>query len=105
MAKATAPTVKYPSHAQAMRFELVEMLLHTRPWSIKDRMLLARALQQLADAARPPYRPEPGRGRPPIIAVDEDVVAGPAVPLPPLTRIERQPFDYSELEADMTHAD
>jgi hypothetical protein len=47
-----------------------------------------------------------GRGRPPIVAeADEDIVAGAAVPLPPLTPIERHVFDYSDLQLGMAHLD
>jgi hypothetical protein len=57
---------------------------------------------RLAAAVRPPYRPEPGRGRGrPVVAADEDVVAGPAAPLPPLAPVERRAFDYSDLERGM----
>jgi hypothetical protein len=33
---------------------------------------------------------------------EEDVVLGPAVPLPPIAPIERRAFDYSDLERGMT---
>ena len=60
----------------------------------------------LAEAVRPAYRPEPGRGGgpPPILTV-EDEITGPPPPLPPLTWIERRAFDYGELEHCMAHLD
>jgi hypothetical protein len=66
-----------------------------------------KGTERLAEAVRPPYHPEPGRGRgrPPNVAVDEDVVAGPAVPLPPLAPIEHWAFDYSDLERGMAQLD
>jgi hypothetical protein len=52
---------------------------------------------------RPPARPEPGRGRGrPPLPVEE--VEWSDASLPPLTRIERRRFDYSELEAAIAHA-
>ena len=65
----------------------------------KRRLFGLKAMAALAEAVRPPYRPEPGRGRgrPPTLAADDDI-AGPPPPLPPLTPIERRAFDYSELE-------
>jgi hypothetical protein len=63
-----------------------------------------KGMARLGDAVRPPYRPEPGRGRgrPPILTVEDDVV-GPSPP--PLTPIERRAFDYSDLEHWMAHLD
>ncbi len=71
----------------------------------KRRLFGLKGMAPLGDAVRPPYRPEPGRGRgrPPILT-DEDDAAGPP-PLPPLTPIERRAFDYSELEYCMAHMD
>ena len=72
----------------------------------KRRLFGLKAMAPLAEAVRPPYRPEPGRGRgrPPILAVEDDV-AGPPLPLPPLTPIERRSFDYSDLEHCMAQLD
>ena len=51
------------------------------------------------DGVAAPRRPEPGRGRgrPPIIPVDEES-QGPPPPMPPLTPRERREFDYGDLE-------
>jgi hypothetical protein len=62
----------------------------------------------IARRRRPPALPaEPGRGRsrPPNAAVDEDVVAGPAVPLPRLALADRRTFDDSDLERGMAQLD
>jgi hypothetical protein len=69
----------------------------------KRRLFGLKGLERLAAVVRPPDRPEPGRGRgqPPLIIEPSALPA----PLPPLTRIERQRFDYSELEAAMAYAD
>ena len=60
-------------------------------------------LAPLRDVVRPPYRPEPGRGRgrPPLVA--EDAITVPA--LPPVPPLDRQPFDYSDLAHWMTQMD
>lgn len=70
------------------------------------RLFGLKGMAPLGEAVRPPYRPEPnrGRGRPPILVVDEDV-AGPAVSMPPLTPVERRSFDYSDLEHCMAQLD
>jgi hypothetical protein len=72
----------------------------------KRRLFGLKSMASLADAVRPPYRPEPGRGRgrPPILA-DDDEITGPPPALPPLTLIERRAFDYSELERCMAQLD
>jgi hypothetical protein len=60
-------------------------------------------LAPLRDGVAPPRHPEPGRGRgrPPIIAAQEEVTG----PLPPLTPLERRSFDHSGLEPAMAFAD
>ena len=60
-------------------------------------------LAPLRDVVRPPYRPEPGRGRgrPPLMA--EDAIDPPA--LPPVPPLDRRPFDYSDLAHWMTQMD
>jgi hypothetical protein len=57
----------------------------------------------LGETVRPPYRPKPGlgRGRPPILAVEDDVTDTPL----PLTPVERRTFDYTVLEEAMAHLD
>jgi hypothetical protein len=72
----------------------------------RRRLFGLKAMAPLAEAVRPPYRPEPGRGRgrPPNLTADDDI-AGPPPPLPPLTPIERRAFDYSELEHCMAQLD
>lgn len=71
----------------------------------KRRLFGLTGLAPLRDVVQPPYRPEPGRGRgrPPILSVDDGVADPP--PLPPLTPIERRAFDYAALEEAMAHLD
>jgi hypothetical protein len=70
----------------------------------KRRLFGLKGLAQLATVVRPPYRPEPGRGRgrPPAPAEEPDLSPP---PLPPLTPVERRRFDYSDLEHGMAHLD
>jgi hypothetical protein len=70
----------------------------------KRRLFGLKGLAPLATVVRPPYRPEPGRGRgrPPVAIEEPDL---PAPSLPPLTPIERRRFDYSDLEHWMAHLD
>jgi hypothetical protein len=72
----------------------------------KRRLYGLAALAPLRDGVAPARRPEPGRGRgrPPLLSV-EDAVIAPPVPLPPLTPLERRSFDYSGLDAAMAFAD
>ena len=67
-------------------------------WS-RRRLFGLKAMGPLAEAVRPLYRPEPGRGRgrPPVLTAEDDIADPPPV-LPPLTPVERREFDYSELE-------
>ena len=69
----------------------------------KRRLFGLTGLAPLRDVVRPPYRPEPGRGRgrPPLAA--EDAITVPA--LPPVPPLDRQPFDYSDLAHWMTQMD
>jgi hypothetical protein len=69
----------------------------------KRRLFGLTGLAPLRDVVRPPYRPEPGRGRgrPPLVV--EDAITVPA--LPPVPPIDRRPFDYSDLAHWMTQMD
>ena len=69
----------------------------------KRRLFGLKGMAPLGEAVRPPYRPEPGRGRgrPPILAVEDDVTDTPL----PLTPVERRTFDYTVLEEAMAHLD
>ena len=69
----------------------------------KRRLFGLTGLAPLRDVVRPPYRPEPGRGRgrPPLVA--EEAITVPA--LPPVPPLDRQPFDYSDLAHWMTQMD
>ena len=71
----------------------------------KRRLYGLAGLAPLRDAVAPPHRPQPGRGRPPTIAVEATV--SPELPLAagPLTPLERRPFDTSDLEAALAFAD
>jgi hypothetical protein len=72
----------------------------------KRRLFGLKGMAPLGEAVRPPYRPEPGRGRgrPPLLTV-EDLDNGPPPPLPPVMPTERRAFDYSDLEHWMAHAE
>ena len=72
----------------------------------KRRLFALEGLAPIRDAVRPPYRPDPsrGRGRPchGVIALEPEL---PLEPLPPLTPVERRAFDYSALDEAMAHLD
>ena len=72
----------------------------------KRRLFGLKGMAPLGAAVRPPYRPEPGRGRgrPPILAAEEDVAETPLA-LPPLAPVERRGFDYSDLDHCMAQMD
>jgi hypothetical protein len=72
----------------------------------RRRLFGLAALAPLRAQVAPPCRPQPGcgRGRPPSIP-PADPVTEPPPPLPSLTPIERQAFDYSDIEHWMTHLD
>ena len=69
----------------------------------KRRLFGLTGLAPLRDVVRPPYRPEPGRGRgrPPLEA--EEAITLPA--LPPVPPLDGQPFDYGDLAHWMTQMD
>jgi hypothetical protein len=73
----------------------------------KRRLFGLEGLAPLREVVRPPYRPNPerGRGRPRLEIEEEVPEAAPLPPLPPLTPIERRAFDYSALEEAMAHLD
>jgi hypothetical protein len=70
----------------------------------KRRLFGLAGMAPLRDGVAAPRRPEPGRGRgrPPIVPVEEERV-GPPPPLPPLTPIERREFEYGDLEHWVAH--
>ena len=72
----------------------------------KRRLFGLAGLAPLRDAVRPPDRPDPtrGRGRPRHEA-DDDPAETIVLPMPPapLTPMNHQPFDYSDLEGWMVH--
>ena len=74
----------------------------------KRRLFGLTGLAPLRDAVRPPYRPDParGRGRPRLDQADDpaDSVA-PPLPSAPLTPIDRRQFDYSDLDHWMAQMD
>jgi hypothetical protein len=72
----------------------------------KRRLFGLKGMSPLGQAVRPPYRPEPGRGRgrPPILTVEDDGAA-PPLPSAPLTPIDRRQFDYSDLDHWMAQMD
>ncbi len=69
----------------------------------KRRLFGLTGLAPLRDVVRPPYRPEPGRGRGRPSLEAEDAITVPA--LPPVPPLDRQPFDYSDLAHWMTQMD
>jgi hypothetical protein len=72
----------------------------------KRRLFALAGLVPIRDAVRPPYRPDPGRGRgrPRLDDITLEQEA-PLEPLPPLTPVERRAFDYSALDEAMAHLD
>ena len=72
----------------------------------KRRLFALNGLAPLRHVVRPPYRPDPNRGRGrPRHEIEDDEPVGPPPPLPPLTPIERRAFDYTALEEAMAHLD
>ena len=72
----------------------------------KRRLFGLEGMAPLGAAVRPPYRPEPGRGRGrPRLDIAEHLPETPPPPPPSLTPIERRAFDYTALEEAMEHLD
>jgi hypothetical protein len=75
----------------------------------KRRLFGLTGLAPLREAVRPPYRPDParGRGRPRLDQPDDPADSVVLAPLPaaPLTPIDRRPFDYSDLDHWMAQMD
>ena len=72
----------------------------------KRRLFGLKGLAPLREVVRPPYRPDPNRGRGrPRQAIEEEEAEVAPPPLPPLTPIERRAFDYTTLAEAMAHLD
>ena len=74
----------------------------------KRRLFGLTGLAPLRDAVRPPYRPDPARGRGrPRLDQPGDPADSVMLPLPaaPLTPIDRRQFDYSDLDHWMAQMD
>jgi len=72
----------------------------------KRRLFGLKGLAPLREVVRPPYRPDPtrGRGRPRHPIEEEEAEVAPP-PLSPLTPIERHEFDYTALAEAMAELD
>jgi hypothetical protein len=74
----------------------------------KRRLFGLTGLARLREVVRPPYRPDParGRGRPRRDQPDDPAdSAVPALPVAPLTPIDRRSFNYGDLDRWMTQTD
>jgi hypothetical protein len=72
----------------------------------KRRLFALAGLAPLRDIVRPPYRPDPHRGRgQPRHEVEEALTDSAPVPAQPLTPLERHAFEYHALEEAMAHLD
>jgi len=74
----------------------------------KRRLFGLAGLAPLREVVRPPYRPDPTRGRGrPRLNQDDDPADSVVLPLPsvPLTPIDRRQFDYSDLDHWMAQMD
>jgi hypothetical protein len=74
----------------------------------KRRLFGLKGMAPLGAVVRPPYLPEPGRGRgrPPILPVEDDAADTPLPPQSaPLTPIDRRQFDYGDIEHCMAQMD
>lgn len=72
----------------------------------KRRLFALAGLAPLRDIVRPPYRPDPNRGRgQPRHEFEEEFADATPVPPEPLTPLERHAFEYHALEEAMAHLD
>jgi len=73
----------------------------------KRRLFGLAGLAPLRESVAPPRRPEPGRGRGRPTLLREAEAETPSLPLPerPLTPVDRQALDFSDLAQWMAHAD
>jgi hypothetical protein len=72
----------------------------------KRRLFALQGLAPLRDIVRPPYRPDPTRGRgQPCHEIEEEMTDAEPVPSQPLTPLERHAFAYYALEEAMSHLD
>ncbi len=72
----------------------------------KRRLFGLAGLAPLRAAARPPYRPDPDRGRGrPRQAIVADEAEGGLPAMPSLSPVERRAFEYTALEEAMAHLD
>ena len=70
------------------------------------RLFGLKGMAPLRDVVRPPYRPDPGRGRGrPWHEIIEDQTATEVPSLPPLSPIDRPVLQYDGLEEAMAHLD
>jgi hypothetical protein len=68
----------------------------------KRRLFGLAGMAPLGEVVRPPYRPEPGRGRGRPMVVREESQELPPLALSPLSPIERRTFDCTDLESALT---
>jgi hypothetical protein len=72
----------------------------------KRRLFALAGLAPLRDSVRPPYRPDPNRGRgQPRHEIEEELTDSAPLPPEPLTPLERHAFEYHALEEAMAHLD
>ena len=72
----------------------------------KRRLFALAGLAPLSDVVRPPYRPDPNRGRgQPRHEIEREMTDAEPLPAQPLTPLERHAFEYHALEEAMAHLD